>query len=197
MKKQLILPAALALVLGATAACTSGYAQTPAPSDQTTVPAAPQQPGAAAQNAPHRNRAMQGRDDMHRRFDFTARAEARIAYVKADLKITPAQQAAFDRYAQVIRDNAAAMQKNFQAMRGQRDQHKNMSAIDRVEQRAKMAQERDQYEQQYLAAFKPLYASLSADQKKVADDLAAPHFGHDFRGHGRGGQQHDGPGPQR
>jgi hypothetical protein len=72
-----------------------------------------------------------------------------------------------------------------------------MSAIDRVEQRAKMAQERDQYEQQYLAAFKPLYASLAADQKKVADDLAAPHFGHGFRGHGRGGPQHDGPGPQR
>jgi hypothetical protein len=181
VKKQIILPAALALALGATAV----YAQAPAPSAQTTAPAAPQ-------NGQHHDRMMQGRRDFHHRFDFTARAEARIAYVKAELKITPAQEAAFDHYAQVIRSNAATMQKNFQDMRNQRDQHKTMSALDRVEQRAKMAQSRDQYEQQYLSAFRPLYASLSADQKKVADDLATPHFGHGFRGHG-----HDGGGPRR
>jgi periplasmic protein CpxP/Spy len=62
-----------------------------------------------------------------------------------------------------------------------------MSAIERVEQRAKMAQIRDQQQQQYLGAFRPLYASLSPDQKKVADDLATPHFGHGFHGHHRGG----------
>jgi hypothetical protein len=67
-----------------------------------------------------------------------------------------------------------------------------MSAIDRVEQRAKMAQMRDQQQQQYLAAFRPLYASLSPDQKKVADDLAMPRFGHGFRGH-----HPDGPGQRR
>jgi periplasmic protein CpxP/Spy len=191
LKKPLILPAALALVLGTTA-FTSGYAQTPAPSSQAPTATAPQQPGTAAQQAqPRRDRdRMQGRDD-HRRLDFTARAEARIAYVKAELKITSAQQAAFDRYAQVIRDNAASMQKNFQNMHGQR---KDMTAIDRVEQRAKMAQARDQYEQQYLGAFKPLYTSLSADQKKVADDLATPHFGHGFRGHRPGGPGGSGPG---
>jgi hypothetical protein len=196
VKKQIILPAALALALGATAACTSSYAQAPAPSNQTTAPPAPQQPGAEPQNAQHHDHMMQGRDGFHHRNDFTARAEARIAYVKAELKITPAQQAAFDRYAQVIRDNAATMQKNFKDMRGQRDQQKTMNAIDRVEQRAKMAQARDQYEQQYLAAFKPLYTSLSADQKKVADDLATPHFGHGFRGPQHGGPQHGG-GPRR
>jgi hypothetical protein len=80
-------------------------------------------------------------------------------------------------------------------MRSQRGQQKDMSAIDRVEQRAKMAQVRDQQQQQYLAAFRPLYASLSADQKKVADDLATPHFGHGHdhdhdRGHHGGGPRH-------
>jgi hypothetical protein len=176
VKKPIILPAALALALGATAAFTSGYAQAPAPSAQAPAATAPQQ-------TQHRDRdRMQGQRGDHRRFDFTARAEARIAYVKAELKITPAQQAAFDRYAQVIRDNAAATQKAFQDMRGRRGQNQNMSAIERVEQRAKMAQVRDQQQQQYLAAFRPLYASLSADQKKVADDLATPHFGHGFRG---------------
>ena len=189
MKKQIILPAALALALGATAVCTSGYAQTPEAPSQTTAPTA--QPGTAPQNAQHRDHMTQGRRDFHHRDDFAARAEARIAYVKAELKITPAQQAAFDHYAQVIRDNAAATQKSFQDMRGQRDQHKDMSAIDRVEQRAKMAQMRDQQQQAYLAAFRPLYASLSADQKKVADDLATPHFGRGSHDH------HHGGGPRR
>jgi hypothetical protein len=190
VKKQIILPAVLALALGAGAVCTSSYAETPATEGQTTTPNA--QPGTAAQNAQHRDH-MQGRRDFHHRMDFAARAEARIAYVKTELKITPAQQAAFDRYAQVIRDNAATMQKNFQDMRGQRDQNKTMSAVDRVEQRAKMAQSRDQYEQQYLAAFKPLYTSLSADQKKVADDLATPHFGRGSHGHQHGPQNGSGP----
>jgi periplasmic protein CpxP/Spy len=182
VKKPIILPAALALVLGATTACTSGFAQAPAtPSASPQTPATAQQPSAAAQQDQHRrNDTMQGRRGEHRRFDFGARAEARIAYVKAELKITPAQQPAFDRYAQVIRSNAAATQKAFQDMRGHRDQNQN--AIDRVEQRAKLAQMRDQQEQQYLAAFRPLYASLSPEQKKVADQLATPHFGHGDRG---------------
>ena len=83
----------------------------------------------------------------------------------------------------MIRDNAATTQKGFQDMRGRRGQNQNTNAIERVEQRAKMAQMRDQQQQQYLAAFRPLYASLSPDQKKVADDLATPQFGHDSRGH--------------
>jgi len=186
--KPIILPAALALVLGATAACTSGYAQAPAPATQAPAAAAPQQTQQSDRDR------TQGRRDGQRRFDFAARAEGRIAYLKAELKITPAQQPAFDRYAQVIRDNAAAMQKNFRDMRGQRGQNQNVSAIERIEQRAKMAQLRDQQEQQYLAAFRPLYASLSPDQKKVADNLAAPHFGRGFRGDHRGDP---GGGPRR
>lgn len=176
MTKQFVLPAALLLALGASTALStpSSFAQAPA------VPPAAGQPPASAPQAHNPARAQH----QQRNFDFGARAEARIAYVKAKLKITSAQEAAFDKYAQVIRDNAASMQKNFEAMRGQRGQ--NQSAIDRVEQRAKFAQQRDQQEQQYLSAFRPLYASLSPDQKKVADDLATPHrhFGH--FGHGGG-----------
>jgi hypothetical protein len=188
VKRQFVLPATLLLALGATTALTAPgvFAQAPA---ATQTPAAPganlgpapwdQQRG-APQPGQHRDR-MQGQNDPRRSSDFTARAEARIAFVKAKLKITSAQQGAFDKYAQVIRDNAATTQKTFADMAGHRGQ--NMSAVDRVEQRAKMAQMQDQEQQQYLAAFRPLYASLSADQKKVADDLATPHrhfgqFGH-------------------
>ena len=158
MKKQFVLPAALLLALGATTALTAPgvFAQAPA---ATQAPAAPganlgpapweQQQGAARQPGQHQGR-MQGQNGPRRSFDFTARAEGRIAYVKAKLKITPAQQTAFDKYAQVIRDNAATTQKTFEGMRGHRGQ--NATAIDRVEQRAKMAQMQDQEQQQYLAA---------------------------------------------
>jgi hypothetical protein len=196
--KKIILPAALLLALGATTALSvTGFAQAPAATaPSTTSPATPapgqnlgpapwEQQGNAQRGGPQHHMMMQGQ--RHHRFDFTARAEGRIAYVKAELKITPAQEAAFDKYAQAIRDNAAATQKSFQDMRGQHGQ--NVSALDRVEQRAKMAQTRDQEEQQYLAAFRPLYASLSPDQKKVADDLATPHFRHFGHDHDRGGPQ--------
>lgn len=195
MTKKLVLPAAVLLALGATTALTSlpTFAQAPAasPPAAASAPSAPapalgpapwdQHQGGAQHPGAHQPM-MQGQRDQHHRFDFTARAEARIAYVKAELKITPAQEPAFDKYAQVIRDNAATTQKTFQDMRSHRGQ--NMTALDRVDERAKMAQMRDQEEQQYLAAFRPLYGSLSPDQKKVADDLATPHhhFGHDGRG---------------
>ena len=90
MKKPIILPAVLALALASTAACTSSYAQAPAAPSQPTA----QQPGDAPQNAQQRDHMTQGRRDVrHHRLDFAARAEGRIAYVKAALKITPAQQA--------------------------------------------------------------------------------------------------------
>lgn len=206
MKNPILLPAALLLALGATTALTVPTVLAQAPADQApaaqggNLGAAPWDPQQQAQQGTtqaqpqaqpgerQRDR-MQGQNAPRHQFDFTARAEARIAYVKAKLKVTPAQEAAFDKYAQVIRDNAATTQKTFDQMRSQRTQggpNQGMTAIDRVEQRAKMAQMQDQEQQQYVAAFRPLYASLSADQKKVADELATPqrHFG--FLGRHRG-----------
>lgn len=196
MTKKFVLPAALLLALGATTALTSpaAFAQAPASPPAATAPSTPtpalgsapweQRQGGAQHPGMHQHM-MQGQRDQHHLRDFAARAEARIAYVKTELKITPAQEPAFDKYAQVIRDNAATTEKAFQDMRGHRGQ--NMTALERVDLRAKMAQMHDQAEQQYLAAFRPLYGSLSPDQKKVADELATPHhhFGHD----GRGGPQ--------
>jgi hypothetical protein len=177
VNKQFVLPAALLLALGATTPLSmpSAFAQSSAAPPTAGQPSAAASPRAG--NSP-------GAQRPQRDFDFAANAEARIAYVKAKLKVTPAQEAAFDKYAQVIRDNAASMQKSFRDMHGQRGQI--VSAIDRVEQRAKFAQLRDQQQQQYLGAFRPLYAGLSAEQKKVADELATPHRHFGRFGHGGG-----------
>ena len=93
MRMQFILPAAAALALGSTIAAlspSSVLAQQPSPPQS----AAPQQPARPPQaQRPARS--------------FASHVEGRIAFLKAEIKITPAQEAAFDKVAQAMRDNAA------------------------------------------------------------------------------------------
>jgi len=163
VKNRLVIPTAMMLALGGSFALqpNSALAQAanpPAPADQATQ--AQPQPGQPAQTPRPRR-------------SFTSHVEGRIAYMKAELKITSAQQAAFNKVAQAMRDNAAEREKNFADMRANRGQHQ--SAVDRLENGQKLAQLRAHADQRYLAAFKPLYDSLSADQKQAADDMFAPH----------------------
>jgi len=105
--------------------------------------------------------------------DFAAFLDRRIDRLKTALKITPAQEPQFNQLAQVMRDNAAEMQKTFGDLRGNRGQH--LSAVDRLQTDVQLTQLRASQDQRYLDALKPLYASLSADQKQVADRMLAPH----------------------
>jgi periplasmic protein CpxP/Spy len=152
VKKQFLIPAAIALALGGSVAAlqTSGaFAQA-----QSNPPAASDQ----AQK-PHR--------------DFAARLEHRIDHLKTALKITPAQQPQFDQVAQALRDNATERQQAFQDLRGTRGQPQ--SAVDRLQTSIKLSELRVTQDQRYLNAFQPLYASFSPDQKQVADQMFAPH----------------------
>jgi hypothetical protein len=106
--------------------------------------------------------------------------EGRIAYMWAELRITPAQQAQWDRVATAMRAQAAQMDQMAQQMRARRDQPSN--AMDQLERRAQMAELHANNAKTFAAAFKPLYDSLSDDQKKSADEL----FGR--RGHGGPGR---------
>ena len=127
----------------------------------------------AANTAPQ----AQMREHHEHRFDPSRHLEGRIAYLKAELKITDAQAPQFDRVAQAMRDNAKETAAAFGQRRGDRDQPQ--SAVDRLETRAKFEAMRAEHAQRFLAAFKPLYASLSDDQKKSADGLlAGHHHGH-------------------
>ena len=131
---------------------------------------------AAAQAATEQQQG-QPRERHHREFSASRHIDGRIAYLKAELKITDAQAPQFERVAQAMRDNANAMDQAMQQMRGSRDQQK--SAVDRLEARTQFAALRAQSSQRFLDAFKPLYASLSDDQKKAADEMLSRH------GHGR------------
>ena len=159
-------PALPALALVAALAGTAGLSTLPALA-QTAQPQAQDQ---AREHQGH-----------HRDFSAARHIDGRIAYLKAELKITPQQEPQFDRVAQAMRDNAAAKDQAMQKMRGDRDQPKN--AVERLELRQQLAAERAQDSQRFLDAFKPLYASLSDDQKKAADDMLTRHGHH---GHRRG-----------
>lgn len=157
MNKQFLIPAAVLLALGTGAAglqTSNAFAQ------------AANAPAATQDQRPHR--------------DFTQHLERRIGHLKSELKITPAQEPQFNQWAQAMRDNAAERQKTFENLRATRGQAR--SAVDRLETNVQLTQLRISQDQRYLDAFRPLYTSLTADQKKVADHLMAPrHFGHGRR----------------
>lgn len=119
---------------------------------------------------------------------FNRHMDGRIAFLKAELKITPAQQAAFDNYVRVMRQNAdemsAVMQKRrgHHAAGGDQPRPKPATALEQMERRAEASKLAAAHSQRSLDAFKPLYTQLSEEQKQVADELIA-------RG-GRGGPGH-------
>ena len=102
--------------------------------------------------------------------------EGRIAFLKAELKISDAQSAQFNKVADVMRANAQDADTAIKSMRGDRDQKK--SAVERLEMKSKFTAMRAEHEQRFLAAFKPLYDSLTPDQKQAADEMVAPHHHH-------------------
>lgn len=130
------------------------------------------------------------------------RIDGRIAFLKAELKITSAQQGKWDDYEKVLRSQSAErkaqaekisaerqaqraeFQQKAEAAKAQgqavpRPERQHVSAVEKMELRQKMMKAHLESQEKVLDAFKPLYASLSDDQKKTADDL--------FGGRGPGG----------
>jgi periplasmic protein CpxP/Spy len=98
--------------------------------------------------------------------------DGRIAFLKAELKIAPAQEAQWQQVATAMRDNAQALD---QAMTTARQNRGAMNAVQRIELRGQFAKARADNDARLLAAFKPLYASLSPEQQQLANQLVGPH----------------------
>lgn len=133
------------------------------------------QPVAAQTAAPPATASATPAPAMHRPpRERPSHIEGRIAFLKAELKITPAQEPQFDKVAQALRQNSEERRHAFEQIRTTApDQPRN--ALQHLEARARFAAMRAQENDRFLAAFRPLYDSLSADQKKSADDLMTPH----------------------
>jgi len=116
------------------------------------------------------------------------RAEARLAYIKTALQITPAQTAQWNAFADVVRKQAKERDAKVEEMRAKFEQRKEGDArpdlIARMEMRQKMLNAASANVGEYLTALKPLYASLSDSQKEIAPQV----LGH----HGHGDWHHQG-----
>ena len=106
------------------------------------------------------------------------RVEARLVEAKTKLKITAAQEAQWNAFADVTRRQAKAADERIKAMRdGQRSQER-LTAVQRLERRQQMAAAHAQHLSEIVAAAKPLYAALSTEQKAIADEMLTPRRGH-------------------
>jgi hypothetical protein len=144
MKKTLV-------ALAASCAVTAVFAQSSAPAASASGPAVAAQPASASAPAGSRRE---------------ARVEERIAQLHSSLKITSAQEAQWAPFADAMRENARTMADLYRQRIAQRD---TMSALDDMKQYQQITQANADGTKRLVDAFEPLYASLSPEQKKLAD----------------------------
>jgi len=115
----------------------------------------------------------------------TAAAEARLAYLKSELKITSGQEAAWKTFADQARQQAEAMQALRTTMQGSTA----ATAPERLELRNQVMKKRQEQMEKSTGALKDLYAALTPEQKAIVDQrfAAGPGSGRGFGG-GPGGR---------
>jgi uncharacterized protein HemX len=110
------------------------------------------------------------------------RAEARLAYIKTALQITPAQTAQWNAFADVVRKQAKERDAKVEEMRAKFEQRKDNDQrpdlVERLEFRQKMLSTAAANTGELLTALKPLYATFSDSQKQAAVEVLG-HHGHD------------------
>jgi hypothetical protein len=129
--------------------------------------------------------AAKGRQAGERQADRGQRMEARIEQLKTTLKITDAQLPQWNAFADTLRKQARAGSDRMKQARAEKGaKPAPVSAIEQLERRKAHLAEASAGMDEVLATARPLYAALSPEQKKIADDLMAK------RGeHGRGGHR--------
>ncbi|MBB2203987.1 Spy/CpxP family protein refolding chaperone [Gluconacetobacter takamatsuzukensis] len=105
--------------------------------------------------------------------------EAHIATLHQQLGITPAQESAWNAFAQVMRDNAARFHDTIEQ---RRTKLASLSAPDNMQSYADLMTQRAQDLQTLNMSFRTLYNGLSDAQKKSADILFRQSDGHPKQG---------------
>jgi hypothetical protein len=168
---------------------------------------APDAPAASQDQARQERRPRLSQDDFSRLVD------ARIASIKAGLKLNADQERLWAPVESAIRTSAGERFTRMQE-RPSRDERRSRDFMQRLEQRSAMASERAQRSTVVTAALRPLWDTLTEDQKRIAPRLLREavdndgprwherggrrgHHGKHHRvgmmEHGRGGANHGGP----
>jgi len=126
---------------------------------QSTTPAAPHAAAAAA--SPMASHTAVGNS-----------AEQRVAQhireLHSQLRITAAEQPQWEQFANVMRDNARAMDQEF-SQRAQ--QYTTMNALQNMQSYERIAEAHAQHLQQLVPAFENLYNAMPAEQKQLTDQV--------------------------
>ncbi|MBJ6127766.1 Spy/CpxP family protein refolding chaperone [Microvirga splendida] len=153
---------------------------------QTPAPAAPAAPQAQDQDQD------QDRQDRRPRLsqdDFNRLVDARIASIKAGLKLTADQERLWAPVESAIRTAATERFTNMQE-RPDRDERRSMDFMQRLERRSGMMTERAQRSATVATALRPLWDTLTEDQKRIAPRLMREAVNEDSpRWHHRGGRR--------
>lgn len=160
--KQVLASTALALAFGVIA-LSPGIAQTAGQSGSTA--------GMMGGDCPMMG--MMGRGKMRHgmmgsRGGMGAMASGRLAYLKAELKITDAQEEAWKGYAEAVKDRVSVMQGMHQGMM---TAMKSGSAVERMDARIQGMEAMVDAMKSVKPATEKLYAVLTDEQKKTADQL--------------------------
>jgi LTXXQ motif family protein len=105
---------------------------------------------------------------MGRNGPASAFAEGRTAFIKAELAITDAQKSVWDAYATALRKNLESMQTMHNTVMSASSP---ATPVERLDLHISAMESRLQSLKEVKPALSALYAALSADQKKTADDL--------------------------
>jgi len=105
------------------------------------------------------------------------RVEGRIAFLRAELKITDAQAQAWNAFADALRSNAKKLGEVRASLQPAGGQQQAPSLAGRLDVQERWLSARLEGTRAIKAAFTPLYGALSNDQKKTADELLGPHMG--------------------
>ena len=127
----------------------------PAPTDAPAASAPSSSATAAAASAP-------AKEAKH-----SAAVESHIAALKKQLKITSDQEATWDTFAAVMRDNGEAIEAAVQ----EREATKDLDALHDLKSYANVAQVHADGAKKLAAAFEPIYSALTPAQKKNADTM--------------------------
>jgi hypothetical protein len=102
-----------------------------------------------------------------------------IAHLHEELKITPSQETRFQKLADVMRENAETMGS---LAKSRADSAKTMTAMDDLQSYAEISEAHAEGSKKMIAAFQPLYDSMSDDQKTIADREFRDHYSTHHRG---------------
>ena len=101
-----------------------------------------------------------------------ARVETRIKELHTQIGVTQAEAAQWDRFAQVMRDNASEMDR---ILSERAQEFPSMNALQDMQSYQQVAEAHAQHLQKLVAAFQSLYEALSPEQKQKADQAFHAH----------------------